>query len=500
MRRGSGGRPRYGTRGGGILAVACVATLAHAETRPRYGGKVEGALFGAPAAFDPVLAEAHADVTVVGLVFDTLYTIAADGTVRPHLALGPPVFDAVHATAHIAIRRGVVFHDATPLTASDVADSLERARTKVGWLLAPVTAIRASGDGIELALRAPAAELSTLLALPQAAITRHGQAPAAGRPIGTGPFAFDGFDPATRRLALKAFDDHFAGRPYLDRLELGWFDTPDGEARRFETGAAQLSARGVGAFAGAQPKYQAQAVESPAAVLLFVGFGRQHARVTGDRRFRRALDLALDRGALATITTGEHTLPTRLPLPIEAGAAPIDAAGRAGDAAAARAVLAEAGAQAAALAPGVLAGVKLAIILDETRPDDRELALRVSRGLDKLGIGFTIEAVAADKLRDRARRGDCDLWIGQIAAPITVAVAWWGAAFAAGNDGWAQARLAAGALDPAEAAREFSARLPIVPLLFRSLLMWHRTDVHGLEFDASARPDLADLYWFKARP
>jgi ABC-type transport system substrate-binding protein len=483
-----------------LVPVACVATLAHAETRPRYGSSVEGSLLGAPVALDPVTAQAHADLTVVGLVFDTLYTVGPDGTVEPHLALGLPVFDAARTTAHIAIRRGVAFHDATVMTARDVADSLERVRTKLGWLLAPVTAIRASGDGVELVLRAPVADLATLLALPQAAITKHGQAPAAARPIGTGPFAFDGIDAPHKQLGLKAFDDHFAGRPYLDRLVLGWFDTPDGEARRFETGAAQLSARGVGAFAGARPKYPAAQLESPAAVLLFVGFGKQHAQVTGDRGFRRALDLAIDRGALATITTGERTLPTRLPLPIEAGAAVLDAAGRAGDAVAARAVLADAGKQAAALAPGGLAGVKLAILIDETRPDDRELALRVSRGLDKLAIGFTIEAVAADQLRDRALRGDCDLWIGQLAAPITVAVAWWGQAFAVGNDGWVQARLAAGALDPAEVARQFADRLPIVPLMFRSLVVWHRTDVHGLGFDAIGRPGLADLYWFKGKP
>jgi len=452
-----------------VVVVACAVSLAHAETRPHYGGTVEAALSGAPVALDPIAAQAHADVTVVGLVFDTLYTIGPDGAAAPHLALALPVLDPVRAIAHIAVRRGVVFHDATPLTAGDVAASLERVRATAGWVLACATAIRTSGDGIDLVLRAPAADLATLLALPQTAITKHGQPPAPRRPIGTGPFAVDTFDPASKKLVLKAFDDHFAGRPYLDRLELGWFDTPDGEARRFELGDAQLSARGVGAFAGARPKYPAAAVESPAALLLFVGFGKRHLAITGDRSFRSALDLAIDRGALAMITTGEHTLPTRLPLPIEAGAAMLDAAGRAGDADQARAALGPAAR--AIAAPG---GGKLAIIIDETRPDDREIALRVSRGLDKLGIGFTIEAVAADKLRERAARGDCDLWVGQLAAPIGVAVAWWGAAFAA--------------------------RLPIVPLMFRSQVVWHRTEVHGLGFDASSRPGLADLYWFKARP
>jgi len=488
----------------GALHAACglvsLATAAHAETRPDYGGMVEASLLGAPVTLDPITAQSHAELTVVSLVFDTLYVIGPDGAVEPHLALGPPELDAARTTAHVALRRGVVFHDATPMTPVDVALSLERARTTAGWVLAPAVAIRASGDGVDVVLRSPIDDLATLLALPQTAITKRGQAPAPGKPIGSGPFAIDSFDRAGKKLVLRAFDDHFAGRAYLDQLVLGWFDTPDGEARRFETGAAQLSARGVAAFAGATPRYPASEVESPAALLVFVGFGRQHAAVTGDRAFRTALDLALDRDALATITSGERTLPTRLPLPIAAGAVVLDAAGRAGNPSAALAQLTEARKRLPALAAATLPGLRLTIVVDETRPDDREIALRVSRGLDKLGIGFTIEAVAADKLRERVARGTCDLWIGQLAAPITVAAAWWGAAFAAGNDTWVQLRLASGSLDPGEVVRQFAIRLPIVPLMFRSLLVWHRAEVHGLGFDASGRPGLADLYWFKDRP
>jgi len=147
--------------------VAGVATLAGAETRPRYGNEIEATLLGAPVALDPVTAQSHAEVTVVGQVFDTLYAIGLDGTVQPHLAIGAPVIDPVRGTAHIALRRGVVFHDGAPLTAADVAASLERVRSKVGWLLAPLGEIRPGGDGIDAVLRVPGADLATLLALPQ---------------------------------------------------------------------------------------------------------------------------------------------------------------------------------------------------------------------------------------------------------------------------------------------------------------------------------------------
>ena len=152
------------------------------------------------------------------------------------------------------------------------------------------------------------------------------------------------------------------------------------------------------------------------------------------------------------------------------------------------------------LQPAALAQLKLSIVIDDSRPDDREIALRVSRGLDKLGIGFAIEAVPAERLRDRVASGACDLWIGQLAAPIGVAAAWWGAAFAAGGDGWATGRLATGTIDAGEASRALAERLPIVPLMFRSVLLWHRVDLHGLAFDALGRPRLADLFWPRGKP
>jgi ABC-type transport system substrate-binding protein len=489
---------RFKARNVVVCALVAVAGIARAEIRPPYGGEVKGSLLGAPVTFDPVAAQSHAEITVIELVFDTLYAIGADGAVEPHLAVGPPVLDAARTTAHVALRRGVAFHDQAVMTAADVVDSLERVRGRVGWLLAPIAAVRAAGDGIDLTLRAPGIDVAPLLALPQTAITRRGQVPAQAWPIGSGPFAVETFDPAGH-LVLRAFDDHFAGRPYLDRLDLDWFDTPDGEARRFETGKAQLSARGVAAFAGARPMHAASRIESAAALLVFVGFGRHHAAMI-EPAFRQALDLALDRGALATITTGEHTEPTRLPLPGPAGGPPLDAVGRSGDPGKAGELLAAAGARIAVLAPDRLHDLTLSILVDQTRPDDREIALRVSRGLHRLDIGSTVEAVPAGVLRDRVARNDCDLWIGQIAAPVGIAAVWWGAAFAAGNEDWARRQLAAGAIDPGAAVTEFRRTLPIVPLMFRSLLIWHQNEVHGLGFDASGRPALADLYWFRAPP
>ena len=472
--------------------MACVATLAHAETRPRYGGTVEATLLGAPVSLDPVAVASHAELTVTQLVFDNLYRLDTRGVPQPHLAEGSPVLDASQTVATIAIRKHVALHDGTILAPQDVAASLERARAGAARLqLYPIAAVRAVGDTVELTLRAPTPELATVLALPQSAITKQGKAPSE-RPIGSGPFAFEALDRARRTLTLRAFDLHFAGRPYLDRLALHWYDAPDGEVRQFETGNVHLSARGVAAFAGAQPKYRAAEIVAPPAILMYVGFGRAHADVLGDRAFRRALDHALVRDSLLPITSGEQIEPTREPVPLQAGGVALPAAGRAGDLAAAQAALTEAATRVPALAAAQRAKLKLEILVEDTRPDDRELAGRVVRALQKLGIGASIVAVSATTHRERIARGTTDLWIGQLATPIYHASLWWTGAFAAGNDDWA----ATHAYDPKALRKAFGERLPIVPLMFRGIRLAHRTDIRGLVFDSSARPCFAEAFMF----
>jgi peptide/nickel transport system substrate-binding protein len=471
------------------LALAILAGTAHAELRPRYGGSIEATLLGAPVSFDPVAARTHADVTVIGMIFDTLYELGPDGTALPHLAAAAPVFDEKRTTARIELKKGVVFQDGTPLTTQDVAASLDRARKVLRYALAVVTSVRADGDGIELSLAAPPADLAALLALPQLAITKGGKPPV-GNGFGTGAFAVEQADLGHHRLVLRAFDRHFAGRPFIDRLELRWYDTPDGEARRFETGNAHVSTRGVSAFAAGTPSFVSREVSGPTALLVYVGFGSAHATLEHDAAFRRALDLGVARGGLASIGTGEQVVPTRTPVP---GAPALDQLGNTGDPVRARATLA-----AAARHVADLASTRLEILVEETRPDDREIAERVGLALDKLGIAWTVTQVSAATLRERITSGTLDLWIGQLAEPVRATSVWWGAAFAAGGDEWPVSALQTGTLDVGAAARAFTERVPIVPLFFRGVRMWYRSDVRGVVFDALGRPCFADAYLFGA--
>ena len=475
-----------------LAIVLALAAIADAETRPRYAGKIDGALLGAPATLDPVAAQSHAELTVTGMIFDTLYRIEVTGAVEPRLAATRPELDSTKLVARIVIRKGVRFHDGGALSASDVVASLERARSGAGrWALAPIATVRGEGEIVELTLRSPV-DVAVMLSLAPTAITRHGKA--AG--TGTGPFKLASIDRTTRKLVLDAFEDHFAGRTYLDRVTLHWFDKAEAEAKRFETDDAQLSSRGVAAFTGSQPKYRAGAVDGPKALLIYVGFGKKHADVLREPAFRRALDLALDRNALVSVNRGEAVTPAGEPVPVEAGAPVPTPLVRTGDLALARTALADAARRVPSLAPTSASQLTLEIAFEDTRPDDREIAERVARALGKLGIGTTLSAVSGSELRDRIARGTTDLYINQLAAPLQISWAWWSAAFAAGGDDWATTQLAAGQLTMEVARKQFAIRRPILPLMFRGVRLWHRADLRGLRFDGTGRPCLEEVFVF----
>ena len=479
-----------------LAATLAIAGAAHAETRPGYGGEVIGATLGEPATLDPVAIRSPAETAVAGLVYDTLYRCLADGTIVPHLALELPTVDG--QTARIRVRT-VARHDGGTLGPGDVAASLERLRASgAGWLLAGVGKIGVEGDAVLLSLPHPIPDLAARLATPPSAIVPAGRPGTASSAIGSGPFALVRVDRRGRRVILRAFDQHFAGRPYVDQIELGWFLAADAEVRRYEVGSAHLSLRGATTFIGHQPKYKNSEVEGPGTMLVYVGFGRAHPAALGSRDLRRALSLAIPRGGFTAVGTGERVVPAAGPLPVELGGVAAADRDKHGDLDAARTALRAAQGKVPELAPASLGKLELEILVDAGRPDDREVAERVLLALDKLGIAARITAVGAVDLAERVAAGKCDLYVGVLPAVSAEPALLWAAAFAAGGDGWARAALDKGALDKTAAAREFAARLPIVPLYHRGLRVSHRADLRNLAVDMTSRLGLADAFFHGA--
>jgi MarR-like DNA-binding transcriptional regulator SgrR of sgrS sRNA len=461
-----------------LVAHAVAPPVARGEGRPRYGGEVVATLLGRPSSFDPVRARGHADVAAIGLVYDALYRLDAGGAAVAHLAAAMPSVSADGKEARVPLIAGVTFHDGRPLTAADVVASLERARKALGYLR-PIAGVRADGDAIVLALARPLPELAVLLAAPATSVTPGGRAPTS-KAIGSGPFAVVAVDGPAGEMRLAAFAGHFAGRPYLDRVTLRWFQTADDEARGYERGALDLSLRGAVAFAGHQPKRATRAIASPPTLLVYLGFGKH---TYASRALRRALGLAIGRDAMR----GDRAVPTTSPLPVELGGEPGTTAA---DLPQARVALA---------GDAALAGRRFDVIVDRSRPDDRAIGEKVVAALYRLGLASTLVELTPAQMAERVRDQTYDIRVDNLALPTRDAGAAWAAAFAAGDDDWAARKLATGPLDGLAVRAAFAERLPIVPLVHRALRVHHRADLRRVELDALGRIGLADAY-FAAAP
>jgi ABC-type transport system substrate-binding protein len=461
--------------------VASTST-AFAETRPKYGGSLVGSLLGRPSTFDPIEARSHADVQLATLIHDSLYQVGDDGVIHAHLAVTYPTLSPDGREVRVRLRPGVLFHDGTPLAPSDVVASLERVRrSAAGWLLAPVASLTFAGDEIVFRLRRPTPELAELLAAPATSITPAGRAPRR-LPIGSGPFLVRRA-PDDAGFVLQAWDRHFAGRPYANRIELRWFRGGTDEARAYEVGELNLSFRGAVAFSGHRPKHPTSVTSGPTVILSYVGFGRAHGRAFDDPDLRQAVSHAIGRDALRHIGTGERLVPTPSPVAVDMGGrqvpreellARMDSAG---------AALARARRSVQALSGRGRPTFDL--LIDRSRPDDREIGEKVVGALYELGLSARIVELDAPTMAARVARGECDLYIGQLVAPGPSPAVQIAAAFGAGGDTWAAEQLAAAQLEVDAALAAFARRLPIVPLFHRAIRVHHRADVRRIGFDAT---------------
>jgi hypothetical protein len=161
----------------------------------------------------------------------------------------------------------------------------------------------------------------------------------------------------------------------------------------------------------------------------------------------------------------------------------------------ARAILDRAGKSAPAVAAARRANQVLDVLIDRTRPDDREIAEKVLAALFRLQLAGRIVELPAAEFAARVRSGACDLYIGQLTPPSTRPDLVLASAFFAGGDAWPRSRLARGNLDRAAADRAFDSRLPIVPLFHRAIHVHHRANLRGVRFDEALTLAFWDLFF-----
>ena len=264
------------------LLLACLAV--HAATRPRYGGTLRIELRVSPNSLDP--ADRNSAAYLTSLLFDELVGVSNDGSPAPRLARAWQHTDDFKHW-RFSLRPGLKLDDGSPLTAGAVASALQTT--------APDLRVKAAADDIVIDSDSPRPSLAAELALPRHAI-------AIRRPDGgfaaSGPFRVASFQ-SGRHAELRANDFCWAGRPFLDTIQIDFNKNLREQALDFDLGkadAVEVSPDQIRRLAQDGRRVAASAPTD----LLALAFDPHHA-AAGDARLRQGIALAIDRAAIQSV-------------------------------------------------------------------------------------------------------------------------------------------------------------------------------------------------------
>jgi peptide/nickel transport system substrate-binding protein len=327
---------------GMVLALLVLCLTAFSASAQTGGGTLIMGSEPLGETLEPGLWSGFGTITVLDNLGEGL--VRADfetGTIQPGLAESWEVSDD-GLTYTFTLREGAVFHDDTPVNADAVVRTLQRyANTEDPAYVEGLYMQFGHGEGsftmealdeqtVEMVLTAPDVTMLQRLSRPSAFIISPTALDTYSADIGTnlvmaGPFKLESFTPGEEAV-LVAFDDYWAGRPYLDEVIVrGYADEgaimgalQSGEIN-FTTAAPLLAAPRF-----ANSRTMRVDVGGPL-ITLFVGANIAD-EVAGNLDVRMAVNYAIDRQNLINVgLNGYGELPASMLSPTDLG---FDASGR----------------------------------------------------------------------------------------------------------------------------------------------------------------------------
>jgi peptide/nickel transport system substrate-binding protein len=214
----------------GKLSVACFGLFLATSCRPRANtqtgsgdGRITIGTTQEPRTLDPADAYELRSLNLVYNMSDRLYAYTPGTTkLEPQLATALPKVTPDGLTYTIPMRSGVVFHDGTPLTAKEMADSLLRFRNNGGqpaFLLKDVVATieATSPTELKIKLKKPFAAFPSLLAFigtcpvsPKEYKIGEGKF-VQSKFVGTGPYKLSKY--GSDAVTFELFDKYWGKKP-----------------------------------------------------------------------------------------------------------------------------------------------------------------------------------------------------------------------------------------------------------------------------------------------
>ena len=267
-----------------FLLLAAISLTSQAATRPRYGGTLRLMMQSAPSAIDLPANSSTAEywdaARVLALIADTLVTLDAQGRPHPALALAWQS-DAAARHWEFTLRQEVKFHDGSAASAGAIAQILGG--------IHPDWSVHGSGDVLTIETEASSPFLLAELALPRCLILKRN---ASGPPIGTGAFLVAEWQPG-KFLKLAAHEGSWAGRPFLDAIEVEFGVTLRDQSIALELGKTDVIA--APPQASGSPRLR---TSLPIELMALVFSPNSKAQ---DPHLREALALSIDRKPIQAV-------------------------------------------------------------------------------------------------------------------------------------------------------------------------------------------------------
>ncbi len=300
------------------LLVLLAAASASAAKRPRYGGTLRVELLSStfsldPREWKPGSLSAREDEKLAGLVYDRLVTLDDYGRFQPALAIEWS-HDAAAKNWQFKLRPNVKFSDGTPLAPADVVTALQSVLPATLQLTASESSIsvRSPHSVPDLLEQLASGPHFIFRALPDETL------------LGTGPFYVGEIDAAApydtnplatkpTRLRFRANEECWAGRPFLDAIEVTLGEPPLRQLFDLQVGKADVVEIAPDLVRKARQD-NLRVWSSAPNTLLALRFDEAQP-ATADEHLREALALSLDRDTMANVLLQKQAEPSAALLP-----------------------------------------------------------------------------------------------------------------------------------------------------------------------------------------
>lgn len=218
------------TLGGGLALAGCAPTLNQPNTNPEstpiIGGNLKISIPGQMGIFDPATHNKQEEAIVFCNIYETLTWITPDHNLEPMLAESWTASENL-MTWTFNLLKGVKFHHGREMTSDDVVFTFKRIldpkTASAGMdtlnMIGDITAVDAST--VKFDLKFAYVDLPSIFSDQRFAIVPKDVAQdLVSKPVGTGPFKFESFDPGGGDFVMVRNPDYHGPRPLLEKATL----------------------------------------------------------------------------------------------------------------------------------------------------------------------------------------------------------------------------------------------------------------------------------------